>query len=195
MIPSFHGAGTPFFQILLKRLYSMLTGVNVCSDGFCWYLVRPCSLPTSQSHDDLLNLCLWGFFAADRQFCLCGWDPWWRVRGGVVQQFPEVFCPSFELFLSCCQWVPVLVLHWLSVCWNLPVSFLVSSYRVPQIPLSGCCLCLSSFVIDVVPLIILDVARSCPSLVVCLLEFAGQLLGQQLQGPPDSPVRLLSLLI
>ena len=31
--------------------------------------------------------------------------------GRAVQQFPEVFCPSFQLFLGFCQWVPVLVLH------------------------------------------------------------------------------------
>ena len=43
-----------------------------------------------------------------------------------------MLCPSFRLFLGCCRWVPVLVLHWLV--WNFPISFLVTRYRSLRFP-------------------------------------------------------------
>ena len=67
-----------------------------------------------------------------------------------------MFCPSFQLFLGCCQWVPILVQHRLVCLLEFACQFLGHQVQVPQIPLSGCCLCLSSKVIDVVPLTLLD---------------------------------------
>ena len=164
MIPSFHWASTSSFsQILLKRLYSVLTVVSMSA------LMASAGILSGPAAFRLLDLCLWGFVAADGQFCLRRWDVWWWVRGGAVQQFPEVFCPSFQLFLGRCQWVPILVLYWLVFLMLLLTSLSAAVYSSCAFALAALVwLLFSSFPLSPCFLLVDGVGRD-PFLVLCLL--------------------------
>ena len=131
-----------FLNVLLKRLYSILTAVSMSA------LMASAGISSGPAAFPVLRVMM--------AFLIYAFEGLSQLMGSSVSAdgmsggesgmgwFPEVFCPSFQLFLGCCQWVPVLVHHWLVCLLELACQLLGHQVQVPQIPLSGCCLCLSS---------------------------------------------------
>ena len=81
------------------------------------------------------------------------------MSGGVsgewaVQQFPELLCPSLQLFLGCRRLVSIFILHWLVCLLEFARQLLDYQVQVFEVPLSGCFLCLTGQVFDVIPFIV-----------------------------------------
>ena len=81
----------------------------------------------------------------------------WCFRGGMVQQLPKVLCPSPQLFLGCRQWVSIFILHWLDCLPEFTRQLLGYQVQVFEVPLSGCFLCLTGQVFDVISFVLPNV--------------------------------------
>ena len=145
IIPSFHWTGaSSFSQILLNWLYSMLTAVSMSA------LMASAGISYGPAAFPLLRVMMASLVSAFEGLSqLMGSSVSAEgMSGGEsgVGRFSssEVFCPSFQLFLGCCQWVPFLVHHWLFCLLEFAGQLLGHQIQVPQIHLSGCSLCLSS---------------------------------------------------
>ena len=88
------------------------------------------------------------------------------VRGGTVQQFPEVPCPSLQLFLGCREWVSIFILYWLVCLLEFVRQLLGYQVWVFEVPLSGCFLCLTGQVFDVIPFVLPMLLFTSPSAVL-----------------------------
>ena len=78
------------------------------------------------------------------------------MSGGVSGEgrFPELLCPSLQLFLGCRRLVSIFILHWLVCLLEFARQLLDYQVQVFEVPLSGCFLCLTGLVFDVIPFIL-----------------------------------------
>ena len=136
MIPSFHWAGTSCFsQILLKRLYSILTAVSV-SD-----LMASAGISSGPAAFPLLRVMM--------AFLISAFEGLSQLTGssvsaggmsggesGVGRFSSSLKCSAhrFSCSLVVVSGFPFLSITGLSVCWNLSVSFLVTRYRSLRFP-------------------------------------------------------------
>ena len=136
MISSFHWAGaSSFSQILLKRLYSILTAVSMS------LLMASAAISSGPAVFPLLRVIM--------AFLISAFEGLSQLIGSSVSaggmsggesgmgRFSSSLKCSVHRF-SCCLAVvsgfPFLSITGLSVCWNLPVSFLVTRYRSLRFP-------------------------------------------------------------
>ena len=136
IIPSFHWAGTASFpQILLKRLCSMSTAVSMSA------LMASAGISSGSAAFPLLRVLM--------AFLISSFEGLSQLMGSSVSAEGMSGCESgvgrFSSSLKCfahrfsCSLVVVsgflfLSITGLSVCWNLPVSFLVTRYKPLRFP-------------------------------------------------------------
>ena len=148
MIPSFHWVGTSSSQILLKRLYSMLTAVSMSAlMASAGILAGPAAFPHLRvmmafliSAFEGLSQLMGSSVSADRMS-----DD--ESGAGWFSSSLKCFAHRFSCSLVDVHWFPFLSFTGLSVCWNLPFSFSVTRYmslRFPCLPAVSACLARSS---------------------------------------------------
>ena len=65
-----------------------------------------------------------------------------------------MLCLSLQLFLGCRQWVSIFILYWLVCLLEFFRQLLGYQVWVFEVPLSGCFLCLTGQVFDVIPFVL-----------------------------------------
>ena len=136
MIPSFHWAGTSFSPRSCWRGCIACWQLSLC---LLWWLLLVSSPALQSSH---FSESWWSAWSLPLRVCRS-----WRAvlsllmgclvvsqgRGDSAVPW-SVLCPSFQLFLGCCRWVPVLVHHWLVCLLEFARRLLDHQVQVPQIP-------------------------------------------------------------
>ena len=136
MIPSFHWADTSSFcQILLKRLHSMLTVVSMSA------LMTSAGISSGPAAFPLLRVVMAFLISAFEGFSqlMCSSVSAGGMSGGesgVGRFSSSLKCSAhrFSYSLVVVSGLLFLSITGLSVCWNLPVSFLVTRYRSLRFP-------------------------------------------------------------